>query len=37
MKALIDNVQRYEAANGTIKDLEQIEIPMQFTGPAGQA
>ncbi len=37
MKALIDNVQRFEAANGIIKDLEQIEIPMQFTGPAGQA
>lgn len=37
MKALADNVQRYEAANGIIKDLEQIEIPMQFTGPAGQA
>ena len=37
MKALIDNVQKYEASNGIIKDLEQIEIPMQFTGPAGQA
>lgn len=37
MKALIDNVQRFEATNGIIKDLEQIEIPMQFTGPAGQA
>ncbi|MFY8090637.1 MAG: DUF3467 domain-containing protein [Chitinophagaceae bacterium] len=37
MKALIDNVQKYEASNGMIKDLEQIEIPMQFTGPAGQA
>src|SRR5688500_1558625 len=37
MKALIDNVQRYEAANGDIKDLEEIQIPLTFGGPAGQA
>ena len=33
MKALKENVERYEAANGTIHDLEQVEIPMHYGGP----
>src|SRR4028118_474114 len=37
MKALIENVQRYEAANGEIKDLEEVQIPLNFGGPAAQA
>jgi ribonuclease BN (tRNA processing enzyme) len=37
MKAMVENIQRYEAANGAIKDLEQIEIPMNFGGPTAQA
>ena len=37
MKALAENIERYEAGNGTIKDLEQIEIPMNFGGPTAQA
>ena len=37
MKALEDNIGRYELANGSIKDLEQIEIPMNFGGPTAQA
>ena len=37
MKALAENVQRYEAANGTIKDLEEVQIPLSFGGPAAQA
>lgn len=37
MKALEENIERYEAANGPIQDLEQIEIPMHFGGPAPQA
>ena len=37
MKALIENVQRYEGANGTIKDLEEVQLPLSFGGPAGQA
>jgi ribonuclease BN (tRNA processing enzyme) len=37
MKALIENVNRYEAANGAIKDLEEIQIPMTFGGPTAQA
>jgi hypothetical protein len=37
MKALEENIERFEVANGQIQDLEQIEIPMNFGGPAGQA
>ena len=37
MKAMIDNVEKYEAVNGAIQDLEQIEIPMNFGGPTAQA
>ena len=37
MKALAENVHRYESANGTIKDLEEIQIPLNFGGPAAQA
>lgn len=37
MKALAENVSRYESANGTIKDLEEIQIPMTFGGPTAQA
>ena len=36
MKALTDNVQKYETVNGPIKDLEEMQLPMSF-GPAGQA
>ncbi len=37
LKALEDNVNRYEAANGNIQDLEQVEIPLNFGGPTAQA
>ncbi len=37
MKALTENVQRFETANGAIKDLEEVQIPMNFGGPAAQA
>jgi hypothetical protein len=37
MKALADNVQKFEAVNGTIKDLEEVQIPLTFGGPAAQA
>ncbi len=37
LKALEDNVSRYEAANGHIQDLEQVEIPLNFGGPTAQA
>jgi len=37
MKALIDNIQKYESVNGSIKDLEEIQVPMNFGGPTAQA
>ncbi len=37
MKALAENIGRFEAAHGTIQDLEQVEIPMNFGGPTAQA
>lgn len=37
MKALIDNVERFEAANGPISDIDAVEIPMNFGGPTAQA
>jgi hypothetical protein len=37
MRALEENIERYETANGSIKDLENIEIPMNFGGPTAQA
>tara|TARA_R110001583_G_scaffold148115_1_gene300077 strand:+ start:2917 stop:3231 length:315 start_codon:yes stop_codon:yes gene_type:complete len=36
VKALADNVQRFEKSHGEIKDYEQPPIPMNF-GPTGQA
>jgi hypothetical protein len=37
MKALAENVGRYESINGPIKDLEELQIPLNFGGPAAQA
>lgn len=37
MKALIENLQRFEDSHGDIQDLEQVEIPMNFGGPTAQA
>lgn len=37
MKALMENVSRFEAVNGTIQDLEAVELPMNFGGPTAQA
>jgi len=36
LKALSDNVKRFENAHGEIKDYEQPPIPLNF-GPTGQA
>ena len=36
VKALSENVHRFEVAHGEIKDTEQPPIPLNF-GPAGQA
>lgn len=37
MKALNENVEKYEAVNGEIKDLEDIQLPLNFGGPSAQA
>ena len=37
MKALSENVKKYERVHGIIKDLEPISMPMNFGGPTAQA
>lgn len=37
MKAMIDNVKKFENANGTIQDIEAVELPLNFGGPTAQA
>ena len=37
MHALVENITRFEATNGNIKDLEAVDLPMNFGGPTAQA
>ncbi len=37
LKAMADNIQRYEQQFGEIKDVDTPPIPMNFGGPTGQA
>jgi len=37
MKAMIDNVKKFETANGPIQDIEAVELPLNFGGPTAQA
>jgi len=37
VKALAENVKRFENQFGDIKDTEMQPIPINFGGPAGQA
>jgi type III secretory pathway component EscV len=37
MKALVDNIEKFEEANGAIGDMLPVEIPMNFGGPTAQA
>jgi Protein of unknown function (DUF3467) len=37
MKAMNENVKKFEAANGAIQDMEQAELPFIYGGPAAQA
>lgn len=37
MKAMVENVQKYELHNGEIRDLETVEIPFNFGGPKAEA
>ena len=37
MKAMVENVKKFETANGIIQDMEAVEIPFNFGGPTAQA
>lgn len=37
MKALVENLNRFETANGKIQDLEEVQLPLNFGGPTAQA
>lgn len=38
LKALVDNVKKFESQNGVIKELEPMQgIPMNFGGPKAEA
>ncbi len=37
MKALQDNINKFEEKHGVIKDIEQPKIPMNLGGPTAQA
>jgi hypothetical protein len=37
MKAITENIIKYESVNGHIKDLEEIQLPLNFGGPTAQA
>ena len=37
LNALQDNIHKFEASNGRIKDLEAVNVPMNFGGPTAEA
>ena len=37
MKALTENVARFEAANGKVQELDEVQVPFNFGGPTAQA
>ncbi len=37
MKAINENIKKFEATNGVIQDMESVEIPFNFGGPAAEA
>ena len=37
MKAMIDNVKKFESSNGVIQDIEAVELPFNLGGPTAQA
>ena len=37
LNALSDNILKFEAANGPVKDIDDIQIPLHFGGPTPQA
>lgn len=37
MKAMLENIKKYESVHGTIQDQEPVSMPMNFGGPSAQA
>ena len=37
MKAIAENVKKFEALNGTIQDMDAVDIPFTFGAPTAQA
>lgn len=37
MRALQDNIAKFESMHGDVKDAEQPQFPMNFGGPQGEA
>jgi hypothetical protein len=37
MKALTENIAKFESVNGSIRDLEEVNLPLNFGGPTAQA
>lgn len=37
LKALTDNINRFEKSQGAIKEQEKTNIPLNFGGPTGEA
>ena len=37
LKALEDNISKFEAQHGSIKEIENASFPLNFGGPAGEA
>lgn len=37
MRALTENIQKFESTHGPIQDIEEIQLPLNFGGPTAQA
>jgi len=37
MKAIVENVKKFEAVNGTIQDMDAVDVPFTFGAPTAQA
>ena len=37
MRALSDNISRFEKSQGSIKEQDKTNIPLNFGGPTGEA
>ncbi|MFM7672320.1 MAG: DUF3467 domain-containing protein [Bacteroidota bacterium] len=37
MRALTENIQKFESSHGPIQDIEEVQLPLNFGGPTAQA